>query len=79
VRGRWYVVKTRDDWAAQVRDAMDRITAMNGGADPVTIRAAYDVDPAQFGRMIEGMLALGAEVSDELIDLAGLHDVGDII
>jgi hypothetical protein len=79
VSGQWFVVKPRSEWAAQVRDAIEEITAANGGTEPATIRQGYDIAPAAFGRMIEGLVALGAQVDDELISLAGLRDVGEFL
>jgi len=79
VSGRWFLVKTRREWAEQVSEALDDIRAANGGTDPETVRETYDADPEAFARMIEGIVALGADVSPDLLDLAGMHDIGDLI
>jgi hypothetical protein len=71
------VIKPRDEWTRQATEALDAITAANGGTEPPTLRAAADVDRAAFGRLIEALVALGARVDDEMMQLAGLRDVGD--
>ncbi len=77
--GVWFVVRSRDEWAGQVRQALGDIAAANGGVDPVTLRDAYDVEPAAFGRMIEGLVALGVPVGADMLALAGMRDVGDFL
>lgn len=77
--GQWFVVRPRQDWADQVRDALEAIKAANGGTDPATIRDGYDLDRAAFGRMVEGLVALGVPVDAEMVSLAGLRDVGDFL
>lgn len=77
--GHWIIVRTQGEWIEQVRAALAAIAEANGGTDPASIRDAYDVDPQAFARMIEGMLALGSDVSPELIALAGLRDVGEVL
>jgi len=77
--GQWFIVKTREAWARQARDALDAITAANGGTEPATLRAAADVDRTQFGLLIEALVALGADVTDEIRQLAGLRDIGEVI
>jgi hypothetical protein len=75
--GHWLVVRSRAEWDKQATDALDAIKAANGGTEPATLRAAADVDRAAFGRLIEALVALGARVDDEMMQLAGLRDVGD--
>jgi hypothetical protein len=77
--GQWLIVRTRGEWARQATEALDAITAANGGVEPARLRDAYDVDPAAFGRLIESLAALGADVDAEMIRLAGLRDIGDVI
>jgi hypothetical protein len=77
--GEWFVVRPADDWAQQVRDALAAIKARNGGVDPATLRESYRVDPGAFSLMVEGLVALGVPVDAEMIDLAGLHDVGEFM
>ena len=74
--GHWLVVRTRAEWGAQASTALDTIKAANGGTEPPTLRAAYDVDRAAFGELIEALVALGADVDEDMRQLAGLRDVG---
>jgi hypothetical protein len=77
--GFWLVVRPADDWAQQVRDAIEAIKVRNGGVEPATLRDSHAIDPGAFSLMIEGLVALGIPVDQEMIDLAGLHDIGDIL
>lgn len=77
--GHWLVLTTRDALARQARDAMIAIADANGGVEPPTLRAAYDVDPIAFARLIEALVNLGANVADDLRQLAGLRPIGEIL
>ena len=77
--GHWFVVRSRAGWCDRIREALGEIAAANGGSDPATIRDAYDVHPEAFGRMVEGLVALGVPVEADLVALAGLRDVGDLL
>jgi hypothetical protein len=77
--GYWLVVRGVDEWATQFRDAMEAVKAKNGGVDPPTLRESHRIDPGAFALMVESLVALGVQVDQEMIDLAGLHDVGEII
>ena len=46
---RFVILTTRDALARQARQALDQITASNGGVEPATLRDGYDVNPAAFG------------------------------
>jgi hypothetical protein len=69
--------------SGQARAALDAIIAANGGVAPAAIRDCHDVDPAAFASLIEAMVALesvtGRPVSDDLVQLAGLRPVGEVI
>jgi hypothetical protein len=77
--GQWLVFRSRADWGRQATDALDAIKAANGGTEPATLRDAADVDRAAFGLLIEAMVALGAEVDDDMRQLAGLRDLGEFL
>jgi hypothetical protein len=77
--GHWLIIRSRAEWARQVETALDEIKTANGGTEPATLRAAYDIAPLAFGKVIEGMHALGATVEPELMQLAGMRDIGEII
>jgi len=77
--GHWVVVTTRDALARQAREALDQITAANGGVEPPTLRAAADVDPEAFARLIEALVNLGADVDDEMQDRAGIRPIGEVL
>jgi hypothetical protein len=77
--GRWLIVRTADDWRKQALDALDALTAANGGTQPANLRAAADVDRAAFGKLIEALVALGAEPDDEIRQLADLRDLGEVL
>ena len=77
--GQWFLVKPQSEWADQVTNALAAIRAANGGIDPPNLQAANAVDHAQFAKVIEGMVALGADVSADMIALAGLRDLGELL
>jgi hypothetical protein len=77
--GFWLIVRPVADWAAQVRDALDAIRTANGGEDPPTLRDSQRIDPGAFSLMIEGLVALGVPVDEEMQRLAGLRDIGEIL
>jgi hypothetical protein len=75
--GHYIIVADARSWARQVKDALEDIRQSNGGSDPATLRESAIVNREAFARMITGLVALGVDVSRELIDLAGLHEIGD--
>lgn len=77
--GHWMMITTRAAMSRQATAALDAIAAANGGTEPATLRAAYDVEPAAFGKLIEALVALGADVDDEMRQLAGLRDIGEVL
>jgi hypothetical protein len=77
--GHFLIVRTEADWIKQVNDSLATIREKNGGQDPANLRASYDVDPKAFGKLIEAMHALGAEVDAEMMSLAGMRPVDEVI
>lgn len=77
--GTWFIVKSRDEWADQVRAALARFQELNGGTDPATLRECHALDAIAFGLMIEGLCALGASVDAEMMQLAGVRDIGELL
>lgn len=76
---RTIVTISTDALKRQAETALDEIRAANGGQDPPSLRAAYDVAPAAFARLIEALFNLGADVSDDLVALAGLRPINEVI
>ena len=74
-RGQFVIVMSREAWARQVTDALDALRAANGGTEPATLRDCAQLDRAAFGRLIEALIALGAEVDAELQHLAGIRPI----
>lgn len=78
--GRWLIIKTRAAWAAQAREALDRIGTAHGcGFETLTLRDMHAVDPEAFGLLIQAMMALGAEVDPAMVELARLRDIDEVI
>ncbi len=75
--GQWFVVKSRAEWADQIRAALDRFRELNGGVDPTTIIECHALDPGAFGLMVEGLHALGVKCDEQMMRLAGMRDVGE--
>jgi hypothetical protein len=73
------IVASRDAWLRQARQAWEQIEAAAGGAEGWKLRDAYRLDPKAFALFIEAMHALGACDDPELIALAGLKPVDEII
>lgn len=77
------LVRSVKSWRDQAIAATDRITELNGGTPPASLREAYAIDPGQFSLMIEAYFALapltGLLPNDELLVLAGLRPVGDVL
>lgn len=76
---RYLLITTRRAMNEQANRALDEIIAANGGHEPATIRDAYDVDPAAFGSLIEALVALGIPVDAELIALARLRPIDELL
>lgn len=77
--GHWIVTRSRADVERQANAALDALEAANGGVMPPTLRAAYDVDPAAFARLIEALVWLGADVDLDLQQLAGMRPIGEVL
>jgi hypothetical protein len=75
--GHWFMITTSEAMRQQADDALAAIAAANGGEEPENLRAAYDIDPAAFAKLIEALVALGARVDDEMIRLAGIRPIGE--
>ena len=77
--GHWVIVTTAEAMRQQADAALAAICAANGGDDPPNLRAAYDLDPEAFAKLIEALLALGAQVAPDLIQLAGIKPLDDLL
>lgn len=77
--GHWMIVTTAEAMRKQADDALAAIAAANGGEEPENLRAAYDIDPAAFAKLIEALVSLGARVEPELIRLAGIRPIDEIL
>jgi hypothetical protein len=75
----WVIVTTSEAMARQADVALAAICAANGGDDPPNLRAAYDLDPEAFAKLIEALVALGAQVDADLIQLAGLRPLDELL
>jgi hypothetical protein len=75
----WVIVTTAEAMRKQADVALAAICAANGGDDPPNLRAAYDLDPEAFAKLIEALVALGAQVEPDLIQLAGLRPLDDLL
>jgi hypothetical protein len=77
--GQWLLITTRGALARQARKALDDITAANGGVEPARLRDAYDIAPGAFASLIEALVNLGADVEDELVQLAGVRPLEELL
>lgn len=77
--GHWVIVTTSEAMRQQADDALAAICAANGGEDPPNLRAAYDLDPEAFAKLIEALVSLGARVDADLIQLAGLRPLDELL
>ena len=77
--GHWLLITSRDALGRQAERALEDIAAANGGIEPSTLRAAYDVAPEPFARLIEALVQLGADVDPELVHLAGLRPLDELL
>lgn len=77
--GHWVVITTQDALVRQANDALAAMTAANGGIDPPDLYAGHDADPAAFARLIEALVNLGCVVSPDLLAMAGIRPVGEIL
>ncbi|MGB6499936.1 MAG: hypothetical protein WBG19_00840 [Thermoplasmata archaeon] len=73
------IVTTSEAMRRQADEALAAISAANGGDDPPNLRAAYDLDPEAFAKLIEALVALGARVEPDLIQLAGLRPLDELL
>lgn len=68
------VAKSIAEWMDQLERSVKTLRLKNGGADPLTMRHAFDVDPYAFGEFAEARIALWPHtqggVPDGLIDAA---------
>lgn len=70
------VRRARDAWARIEAAALEAGSMRDGGWK---LRDAYDLDRQAFCQFIEAMFNLGAEVEPELVTLAGLKPVEQVI
>jgi hypothetical protein len=77
--GHWLLITSRDALARQVDAALADMTTANGGVEPPNLRAAYDIAPQAFARLIEALVQLGADVDPELVHLAGLRPLDELL
>jgi hypothetical protein len=77
--GHWVMIRPRAEVVDQAKRALDEITAANGGVEPARLRDAYDIAPRAFALLIEALVQLGAEVDDEMQQLAGIRDIGELL
>jgi hypothetical protein len=77
-KGEALIVRSYQDWLEQARAANKAIAAKLDGR-VATLRECAQIDPEQFGLMIEALVALGEPVSQELQDLAGLKPVNQVL
>lgn len=79
------VIKTASAWIDQAKAADTHIRALAAekGITLNDIASMHPVDPAAFGRLIEAMYALqqvgGPAVGADLVQLAGLRDVEEVL
>jgi len=77
------VMKPASAWAQQAKDALDAIERANGGQLPPRFADADKIDHAAFASCVEALVALapltGRPVAQDLIDLAGLRPVDEIL
>jgi hypothetical protein len=77
--GHWVILTTRDALARQVDAALAYITAANGGVEPTRLRDAYDIAPLAFASLIEALVNLGADVDPELVRLADIRPLEELL
>ncbi len=74
----WAIVKPRDTWVAQARDAWAALEPQAPQGSELRDLAA--IDRHHFALLIEALCALApGQVSRELQDLAGLRSVGEVL
>ena len=73
------IFRTRGELRQQVLDGLEKIRLANGGVEPDTFGEGNDIDHAAFASVVEALVALGAPVDDDLIQMAGLKPVDQII
>jgi|HubBroStandDraft_3_1064219.scaffolds.fasta_scaffold12282_4 hypothetical protein len=77
------MVTTVEAMVAQFDRARAAVRAKNGGEDPPTIRAAYDIDREAFCLMIEALNTLaprtGMQPDGELLRLAQIRPVDELL
>src|SRR5258708_7821346 len=76
--GPFAVIKTRSAWAQQATEALDLLVEKNSGDSFMHLADAQPVYPVAFGSLIEALNAL-MPVSDELIQIAGLRPVEEVL
>jgi hypothetical protein len=77
--GHWFILTTRDALGRQAVAALKDIVAANGGEEPARLRDAYDIAPEAFASLIEALVNLGADVDPELVQLAGLRPLDELL
>ncbi len=74
----WAIVKPRDAWLAQARDAWAALEPQ--APQGAQLRDLAAIDHHHVALLIEALAALTpGQVSQELQDLAGLRPVGDVL
>ena len=77
------IVKPVSAWARQASAALETIEQANNGTLPARLADAKDIDPTAFGLLVEALVALepatGSTVDPNLIKLAGLRPVDEVI
>jgi len=74
----WAIVKPRDAWLAQARDAWAALEPQ--APQGAQLRDLAAIDHQNFGLLIEALVALTpGQVSQELQGLAGLRPVGEVL
>jgi hypothetical protein len=75
-----FIAKSRQDWLAQATTAEQTLRAKLPPDRPTRpVRELAAVDPDAFAQLIEALVALGLTSDPELIQLAGLRPVEEIL
>jgi len=77
--GHWVIITSREALGRQARAALDAITEANGGVEPTRLRDAYDIAPLAFASLIEALVNLGADVDPELVRLADIRPLEELL
>src|SRR5262245_38850454 len=72
------LLSSRQTWIEQAGAALRNLEAIAGGRN-VTLREMADLDREEFSRLIEAPVNLGGSVSKDLVDLAGLRPIEEVL